>query len=231
MSRSEVLVSTDWLADNADSADIRIIEVDEDTEAYAVGHIPGSIAWHWSNDLHDRPRRELISQDQVHALLARSGVGPETTVILWGGNNNWFAAYAYWTLRYRGFDRVKLLDGGRKKWEAENRPQTADVPGGAREPRPARPRTTRIARVPRRRAGQPRRRRHTPASMSAALPNIRGSSSLRHTCRRSRRRSRGTFPVRPTSRGRWRPGRTVPFGPTTSCVSSTATSASPRTSW
>ena len=82
MSRSEVLVSTDWLADNADRADIRIVEVDEDTEAYAVSHIPGSIAWHWSDDLHDRPRRELISQDQVHALLAKSGVGPVTTVIL-----------------------------------------------------------------------------------------------------------------------------------------------------
>ena len=128
MSRSESLVSTDWLAENADTADIRIIEVDEDTDAYGVSHIPGSIAWHWSADLHDRPRRELISQDQVAALLAKSGVGPATTVVLYGGNNNWFAAYAYWTLKYRGFDRVKLVDGGRKKWEAENRPQTTDVP-------------------------------------------------------------------------------------------------------
>jgi len=128
MSRSESLVSTDWLAENADAADIRIIEVDEDTDAYGVSHIPGSIAWHWRDDLHDRPRRELISQDQVAALLARSGVGPETTVVLYGGNNNWFAAYAYWTLKYRGFDRVKLVDGGRKKWEAENRPQTTETP-------------------------------------------------------------------------------------------------------
>ena len=131
MSRSESLVSTDWLAENAGTADIRIIEVDEDTDAYGVGHIPGSIAWHWSDDLHDRPRRELISQDQVAALLAKSGVGPATTVVLYGGNNNWFAAYAYWTLKYRGFDRVKLLDGGRKKWEAENRPQTTEIPNVA----------------------------------------------------------------------------------------------------
>ncbi len=128
MSRSETLVSTDWLIENADAADIRIIEVDEDTDAYGVSHIPGSIAWHWSDDLHDRPRRELISQEQVAALLAKSGVGPDTTVILYGGNNNWFAAYAYWTLKYRGFDRVKLLDGGRKKWEAEDRPQTTAIP-------------------------------------------------------------------------------------------------------
>ena len=128
MSRSETLVSTDWLTENADAADIRIIEVDEDTDAYGVSHIPGSIAWHWSDDLHDRPRRELISQEQVAALLAKSGVGPDTTVILYGGNNNWFAAYAYWTLKYRGFNRVKLLDGGRKKWEAEDRPQTTAIP-------------------------------------------------------------------------------------------------------
>jgi len=128
MSRSEALVSTDWLAENADTADIRIIEVDEDTDAYGVSHIPGSIAWHWSDDLHDRPRRELISREQVAELLAKSGVGPNTTVVLYGGNNNWFAAYAYWTLKYRGFDRVKLVDGGRKKWEAENRPQTTEIP-------------------------------------------------------------------------------------------------------
>jgi thiosulfate/3-mercaptopyruvate sulfurtransferase len=128
MSRSEALVSTDWLAEHANTADIRIIEVDEDTDAYGVRHIPGSIAWHWSDDLHDRPRRELISREQVTELLAKSGVGPETTVVLYGGNNNWFAAYAYWTLKYRGFDRVKLVDGGRKKWEAEQRAQTTEIP-------------------------------------------------------------------------------------------------------
>ncbi len=126
--RSEVLISTDWLAENADTADIRIIEVDEDTEAYGTSHIPGSVAWHWRDDLHDRPRRELISQDTLRKLLAASGVGPQTTIVLYGGNNNWFAAYAYWTLKYRGFDRVQLLDGGRKKWELEGRPQTSEVP-------------------------------------------------------------------------------------------------------
>jgi thiosulfate/3-mercaptopyruvate sulfurtransferase len=128
MSRTEVLVSTDWLAEHATDADVRIIEVDEDTEAYGVNHIAGSIAWHWSDDLHDRPRRELISRDQFRTLLTTSGVAPGTTVILYGGNNNWFAAYAYWALKYRGFENVKLLDGGRKKWEAEHRPQTTEVP-------------------------------------------------------------------------------------------------------
>ena len=126
--RSEVLVSTDWVAEHGDTADIRIIEVDEDTQAYGTSHIPGSIAWHWRDDLHARPRRELISHGGVRELLARSGVGRETTVVLYGGNNNWFAAYAYWTLKYRGFDRVKMLDGGRKKWEIEGRLQTAEVP-------------------------------------------------------------------------------------------------------
>ena len=128
MSRSESLVSTDWLAEHADAADVRIIEVDEDTDAYGVSHIPDAVGWHWRDDLHDRPRREVISKEQVAALLASSGVGPHTTVVLYGGNNNWFAAYAYWLLTYRGFERVKLLDGGRKKWEAERRPQTTEIP-------------------------------------------------------------------------------------------------------
>ena len=126
--RSEVLISTDWLADNADTADIRIIEVDEDTEAYGTSHIPGSVAWHWRDDLHDRPRRELISQDTLRKLLAAAGVGPQTTIVLYGGNNNWFAAYAYWALKYYGHDKVQLIDGGRVKWEKEGREYSTDAP-------------------------------------------------------------------------------------------------------
>ncbi|MGD9696797.1 MAG: sulfurtransferase [Thermoleophilia bacterium] len=126
--RDEVLVSTDWVTEHIGDPSIRLVEVDEDTAAYGQGHIEGAVAWHWAEDLHDHPRREFLDQEGLVALLARSGVGPDTTVVLYGGNNNWFATYAYWILRYRGFDRVKLVDGGRKKWELEGKPLVTDVP-------------------------------------------------------------------------------------------------------
>ena len=129
--RDEVLVSTDWVAANADDPSHLFVEVDEDTAAYAGGHIRNAIAWHWRDDLHAAPRRDFLSQATLSALLARSGVGPDMTVVLYGGNNNWFATYAYWLLRYLGFDRVKLMDGGRKKWELEDRELVADVPSRA----------------------------------------------------------------------------------------------------
>jgi thiosulfate/3-mercaptopyruvate sulfurtransferase len=126
--RDEVLVSTDWVAEHADDPAYRLVEVDEDTTAYAGGHIRNAVAWHWKDDLHDDLRREFLDQEGLAALLARSGVGPDTTVVLYGGNNNWFATYAYWLLRYLGFDRVKLMDGGRKKWELEERELVTDEP-------------------------------------------------------------------------------------------------------
>ncbi len=124
----DALVSTDWLAANLEDPSIRIIEVDEDTEAYGRGHIPGAVAWNWSTDLHHPLRRDYLDQESLSDLLAASGVGDDTTVILYGGNNNWFAAYAYWLLKLRGFDNVKLLDGGRLKWNVEKRELTDDVP-------------------------------------------------------------------------------------------------------
>ncbi len=129
--RDEVLVSTDWVAENGDDPAYRLVEVDEDTAAYAGGHIESAIAWHWKDDLHEELRREFLDQEGLSALLARSGVGPDTTVVLYGGNNNWFATYAYWLLRYLGFDRVKLMDGGRKKWELEERALVTDEPAPA----------------------------------------------------------------------------------------------------
>lgn len=126
---SAVLVETEWLASNASDPGLRLVEVDErGRRGYEVAHIPGAIAWHWQKDLHDPLRRDFIDSNGLQELLARSGVGDETTVILYGGNNNWFAAYAYWYLKYQGFDNVKLLNGGRKKWEQENRPMTAERP-------------------------------------------------------------------------------------------------------
>jgi thiosulfate/3-mercaptopyruvate sulfurtransferase len=126
--RDEVLVSTDWVAEHADDPGIRLVEVDEDTAAYAGGHIRNAIAWHWRDDLHEELRREFLGQESLGQLLGRSGVGPDTTVVLYGGNNNWFATYAYWLLRYLGFDRVKLVDGGRKKWELEGRELVTEEP-------------------------------------------------------------------------------------------------------
>jgi thiosulfate/3-mercaptopyruvate sulfurtransferase len=126
--RDAVLVGTDWLAEHLHDPAYRLVEVDEDTEAHARGHIPGALAWHWRDDLHAAPRREIIDQEALRKLLARAGVGPDVTVLLYGGNNNWFAAYAYWVLRHRGFDRVRLVDGGRKKWELEERGLTTVVP-------------------------------------------------------------------------------------------------------
>jgi thiosulfate/3-mercaptopyruvate sulfurtransferase len=130
--KPEVLVGTDWLDEHVGDSDLRIIEVDEDTTAYDKGHIEGAVGWNWATDLHAKVGREYVNRSELSDLLARAGVTEDTTVILYGGNNNWFAAYAYWILKLRGFDRVKLLNGGRKKWELESRELVQDVPA----PRP-----------------------------------------------------------------------------------------------
>jgi thiosulfate/3-mercaptopyruvate sulfurtransferase len=124
----DALVSTDWLEEHLDDADVRVIEVDEDTTAYEKGHIRGAVAWNWSTDLHTPVGRDYKDQDGFAELLAEAGAGPETSVVLYGGNNNWFAAYAYWLLKLRGVDNVALLNGGRKKWELESRQLTDEVP-------------------------------------------------------------------------------------------------------
>jgi thiosulfate/3-mercaptopyruvate sulfurtransferase len=140
----DVLVSTDWVEEHKDDSSIRVIEVDEDTSAYEKGHIRGAVGWNWSSDLHTPVGRDYVDQDGISTLLSEAGVGPDTTVVLYGGNNNWFAAYAYWILKLRGFDRVKLVDGGRKKWELESRELTQETPaydptgitvGGAERPK------------------------------------------------------------------------------------------------
>jgi thiosulfate/3-mercaptopyruvate sulfurtransferase len=125
------LVETDWVEEHLEDPAVRVIEVDEDSSAYEKGHIKGSVGWNWATDLHDTLRREYLSQEELGALLSRAGVGPDTQVVLYGGNNNWFAAYAYWILRYLGVGNVHLLNGGRKKWELESRELTSDVPSYA----------------------------------------------------------------------------------------------------
>ena len=124
----DALVETDWLEEHVNDPDIRVIEVDEDTEAYEKGHIQGAVGWNWTTDLHTEVGRDYVDQAELSELLSAAGVSSDTTVILYGGNNNWFAAYAYWVLNLRGFDDVKLLNGGRKKWELESRELTQDPP-------------------------------------------------------------------------------------------------------
>ena len=124
--KPDALVETDWLEEHVKDPGTRVIEVDEDTEAYEKGHIEGAVGWNWTTDLHTEVGRDYVDQAELSELLSAAGVGPDTTVILYGGNNNWFAAYAYWVLKLRGFDDVKLLNGGRKKWELESRQLTQD---------------------------------------------------------------------------------------------------------
>jgi thiosulfate/3-mercaptopyruvate sulfurtransferase len=129
--KPEVLVETDWLEEHLEDPSLRIIEVDEDTSAYQKGHVKGAIGWNWTTDLHAPVGRDYVDQAGLSDLLSKAGVAPGTTVVLYGGNNNWFAAYAYWILKLRGFDDVKLVNGGRKKWELESRELTQDVPSYA----------------------------------------------------------------------------------------------------
>jgi len=126
--RPESLAETAWLAERIGDPGLRVIEVDEDTTAYHNGHIPGAIGWNWPADLHTTVGRDYLDQATLSKLLAAAGVGQDTTVILYGGNSNWFAAYAYWIVKLRGFDAVRLLNGGRKKWELESRELVTDVP-------------------------------------------------------------------------------------------------------
>jgi thiosulfate/3-mercaptopyruvate sulfurtransferase len=128
----EVLVSTDWAEQHLKDDQVRFVEVDVDTSAYDSGHLPGAVGWNWKRDLQDAPSRDVVDQDHFAALLGSSGISPETTIILYGDNNNWFAAYAFWLLKYYGHPEVRLINGGRKKWVAENRPRPQNVPAYAR---------------------------------------------------------------------------------------------------
>ena len=128
MSREKSLVNADWVAQNLNNPAVVIVEVDEDTSLYEQGHIEGAITFHWRDDLQDGNIRDLISKDKFEALLSKNGITNETTVILYGGNNNWFATYAFWYFKIYGHGDVRLLDGGRKRWELDARPFVTAVP-------------------------------------------------------------------------------------------------------
>jgi thiosulfate/3-mercaptopyruvate sulfurtransferase len=123
----ETLVSTQWAADHLNDSNIRLVEVDVDTTAYDQGHIPGAVGWNWQSQLQDNIRRDLIDQGALEALLGQSGISNDTTILLYGDNNNWFAAYAFWQLKYYGHKDVRLINGGRKKWVEEKRPLTTEA--------------------------------------------------------------------------------------------------------
>ncbi|MDI1465785.1 sulfurtransferase [Catellatospora sp. KI3] len=127
MSRESALVSADWAEKNLTTPGVVFVEVDEDTTAYEGGHIAGAVRLDWRQDLQDPIRRDFVNREQFEALLSSRGIGNDDTVVLYGGNNNWFAAYAYWYFKLYGHGDVKLLDGGRKKWELDARPLTKDV--------------------------------------------------------------------------------------------------------
>ncbi|GAA3275349.1 MULTISPECIES: sulfurtransferase [Dactylosporangium] len=126
MSRESALVTADWAEQNLETPGVVFVEVDEDTTAYDGGHIPGAVRINWKTELQDQVRRDFVNKQQFEALLSSKGIGNDDQVVLYGGNNNWFAAYAYWYFKLYGHGDVKLLDGGRKKWELDGRPLSKD---------------------------------------------------------------------------------------------------------
>ncbi|HEY8490815.1 MAG TPA: sulfurtransferase [Dehalococcoidia bacterium] len=124
----DVLVSTQWVQDHLNDPSIRLVEVDVDTNAYEEGHVPGAVGWNWTSQLQDQVRRDILTREQFEELMASSGISNDTTVVLYGDNNNWFAAYALWQMQLYGHRNVKLMNGGRKKWLEENRPLAKEVP-------------------------------------------------------------------------------------------------------
>ena len=128
----EVLVGTDWVAEHAADPGVRIVEVDVNTASYEEGHVPGAVGWAWDSQLCDTVRRDIVSKDAFESLMSASGISPGTTVVLYGDNNNWFAAWAFWQMKIYGHEDVRLMNGGRVKWLAEGRDLSAEAPSLAR---------------------------------------------------------------------------------------------------
>src|SRR5262245_31875031 len=125
----EVLVSTDWVKENLGKHGLKLVEIDVDTKAYDAGHIPGAVGFNWQTQLQDQIRRDIISQEAFEKLVGGAGISPDDTVILYGDNNNWFAAYGFWLFKIYGHKDVRLMNGGRVKWLNEkDRPMTTEVP-------------------------------------------------------------------------------------------------------
>src|SRR6476619_1446481 len=124
----DVLVTTDWVAQHAADTGVRLVEVDVDTTAYDQGHVPGAAGWNWSTELCDTVVRDIVPVDKLEVLLGKTGIDNQTTIVLYGDNNNWFAAWAFWQLKIYGHEDVRIMDGGRKKWLAEGRDLSTSKP-------------------------------------------------------------------------------------------------------
>ena len=128
MSRQQVLVDADWVEAHLNDPNVVVVEVDEDTSAYDKGHIRNAVKLDWKKDLQDPVRRDFVDKAAFERLMSERGISNDHTVVLYGGNNNWFAAYAFWQLKYYGHNDARLMNGGRKKWIAENRPLVTETP-------------------------------------------------------------------------------------------------------
>jgi thiosulfate/3-mercaptopyruvate sulfurtransferase len=132
MAAEDVLVSTQWVAEHGNDAGVKLVEVDVDTNAYDEGHIAAAVGFNWTSQLQDQVRRDIISKADLEKLLSEAGISNDDTIVFYGDNNNWFAAYAFWVLEMYGHQKLRLMDGGRKKWLDENRPTTKEVASPAR---------------------------------------------------------------------------------------------------
>ncbi|MBA2487887.1 MAG: sulfurtransferase [Chloroflexi bacterium] len=128
---TKALVDADWAQQHLDDPGVRFVEVDVDTSAYQQGHLPGAVAWDWTSQLSDGIRRDIVSRQDLARLLSQSGIGNDTHIVLYGDNNNWFAAWAYWQLKLHGWERVSIMDGGRKYWMEKGLATTTDAPSHA----------------------------------------------------------------------------------------------------
>ena len=224
MSRTENLVSTDWAVENLTTPGLVFVEVDEDTAAYDGGHVPGAIKISWKDDLRDKVRYDFIDKAGLEKLFSDKGIGNDDTIVLYGGNNNWFAAYAYWFFTLYGHGEVKLIDGGRKKWELEGLPLSSET-----VTREATSYTAKDADLTIRAF-----RDDTVAAIGGEEPGgrplagrvRRASSAPPPTCRRRTRSGVATSRAPSTSRGRRRPTRTARSSPTPNCRRSTPTPVS-----
>ena len=129
--QTKALVTTEWVAQHGKDQGVRLVEVDVNPAVYEEGHIEGAVGWNWKRDLQDQVARDIAPKTALEGLLSRSGITPDTNIVMYGDNNNWFAAYAYWALKYYGHEKVQLIDGGRVKWEKEGRPYSKEAPSYA----------------------------------------------------------------------------------------------------
>ena len=193
MARSDVLVTADWAESNLNAPNTVFVEVDEDTSAYDAGHIAGAVKLDWRDDLQDPVKRDFVDAAAVlEAAVSERGIANDDTVVLYGGNNNWFAAYAYWYFKLYGHDDVKLLDGGRKKWELDGRPLSTDAVHRRLDQLHGQAPNNAHPRVPRR--GDRGDRRARTSSTSAPPTSSPARSWPRRTCRRSRASGPGHIP-------------------------------------